>query len=90
MGRNSGNKDPSDLKKGTVLTLNENTNLSNRQIAARENCNERTVRDVRRVASDAEKENRDPMSPSTYKKRARTGRPRILGDTTYDQTCYED
>ena len=68
MGRNSGNKDLSDLNKGAVLNLKENTNLFNRQIAARENCNERTVRDVQRVASDAEKENRDPMSPSTYNK----------------------
>ena len=80
MGRNSGNKDLTDLQKGGVLALKENINLSNRQIAARENCNEKSVRNVRRVASDAEKENRDPKDPKTFKPRPRTGRPRILDD----------
>ena len=35
---------------------------------------------MHRAASQAEKENRDPMDPSVYINKPRTGRPRILDD----------
>ena len=35
---------------------------------------------MRRAASQADKENRDPINPLIHKKKPRTGRPRILND----------
>lgn len=80
MGRNQGSHDLTDLQKGGVLALRANINLSNRRIAESQKCDEKSVRNVRRAASQAEKENRDPMDPLVHKKKPRTGRPRILND----------
>lgn len=80
MGRNSGDKDLSDLKKGGILALRQYSNLSNRKIAKLQNCDEKSVRNARRVASQAEKENRDPMNPLIHKKKPRPGRPHILNN----------
>ena len=70
----------SDLQKGGVLAVKTNTNLSNRQIAKKQDCDEKSVRNVQRVASQAEKENRNPMDPLIHKKKPRSGRPRLLND----------
>ena len=80
MGRNQGNRDLTDLQKGGVLALKTYTNLSNRQTAKLQHCSEKSVRNVHRVAYEAEKENRDPMDPLIHIKKPRSGRPYILND----------
>lgn len=80
MGRNQGNRDLTNLQKGGVLALKANTNLSNRRIAESQKCDEKSVRNMRRAASQAEKENRDPMDPLVHKKKPRIERSRILNN----------
>lgn len=67
MGRNKGKRGLTDLEKGGVLALKDISNLSNRQIADLQNIDEKAVRNVHRVASQAEKENRNPMDPLIHK-----------------------
>lgn len=63
-----------------MLALRININLSNRRIAESQKCDKKLVRNIRRAASQAEKENRDPMDPLVHKKKPRTKRSRILNN----------
>lgn len=80
MRRNQGSHDLTNLQKGGVLALRANINLFNRRIAKSQKCDKKLVRNMRRAASQAEKENRDPIDPLVHKKKSRTRRPRILND----------
>ena len=77
---NKGDKDLPDLRKGGILALSEHTDLSNRQIAKSQRYSEKTVQNLRRAASQAEKENRDPINLLIHKKKPRPGQPYILND----------
>ena len=66
MPRTKGSKDLLGPKKGALIALTELNNLSNRRIAERYDCDKKTVRNVRKRALEAEKENIDSLSSEAY------------------------
>ena len=78
MKRNKGDSDLTDLKKGNMLTLKEHINLFNRQIAKRQKCDEKSIRNVRHTTFQAEKKNRDPMNSKVHKSHPRIERFRVF------------
>jgi hypothetical protein len=80
MGRIKGKKDLGGPKKGALIALSELDNVSNRQVARANNCDEKTVRNARKRASEAEKENLDPLSTEAHQRRPQSGRPLTIND----------
>ncbi len=80
MGRIKGIKDLGGPKKGALIALSELDNVSNRQVARANNCDEKTVRNARKRASEAEKENLDPLSTEAHQRRPQSGRPLTIND----------
>ena len=79
-GRTKGDKELTGPQRGYVLALSENTDLSNRQIGQKRKCDEKTVRNVRRRAEEAEKENIDPLDNNVITPKPRSGRALILSE----------
>ena len=75
MPRQSGQPQLTNSRRGGVLALIENSNLSNVQIAQRMRCHEKTVRNIKKRAQDAEKENIDPYEAKAIGSHPRPGQP---------------
>ena len=80
MTRTKGNKDLPTPKKGALAALTNINNLSNRQIAREYHCDEKSVRNVKKRVSDAEKENQDPFSLQVHQRRPQSGRPLAINN----------
>ena len=80
MPRNKGNIDLSAPKKGALMALSNLNNVSNRQVADVFHCDEKTVRNVKKRVSEAEKENIDPFSLEAHQRRPQSGRPLVIND----------
>ena len=80
MGRIKGKKDLGGPKKGALIALSELDNVSHRQVVRANNCNEKTVRNARKRASEAEKENLDPLSTEAHQRRPQSERPLTIND----------
>ena len=61
MGRTSGKRDLPAAKRGALIALSEQNHISNRQLANRYHCDEKTVPNVLKRAGEAEKENNRPI-----------------------------
>ena len=75
MARQSGQRELTNSRRGGVLALTENSNLSNVQIAKRLHCHEKTVRNIKKRAQNAEKENIDPYKSEAIGPHPRPGQP---------------
>lgn len=75
MGRIKGAVDLPEAKRGALIELKNNFNISNRQLAKKYDCNKETVRNIVNRAGDAEKENIDPLSSEAHQRRPQSGRP---------------
>ena len=62
-----GQRELTNSRRGGVLALIENFNLSNVQIAKRLHCHEKTVRNIKKRAQNAEKENIDVYETEAVK-----------------------
>lgn len=63
-GRKKGDKELTGPQRRYILALSENTGLSNRQIGYKRKYDEKTIRNVRRRAKEANKENINPLENS--------------------------
>ena len=76
MPKRKGDHELSQAKFGGILEAKRNPiDESNYSNAKRYKCSEKTVRNVLKRASDAEKENIDPLSPEASTAQPRPGRP---------------
>ncbi len=75
MPRKSGDIELDPVKRGILLDATLFSNISNRQAAKRIGVDEGTVRNVRKRAEEAEKENLDPFTSKALQPRQRSGRP---------------
>lgn len=82
MGRTAGAIDLPEAKRGALIALSKNNGTSNRQLARQYQCDEKTVRNTLSKASDAEKENIDPLSSEVHQRRPQSGRPSIITPRT--------
>ena len=80
MGRIKGKKDLGGPKKGALIALSELDNVSNRQVVRANNCDKKTVRNARKRAFEAEKENLDPLSTEAHQRRPQFERPLTIND----------
>ena len=74
MGRTKGAKNLPSLKKSTLIALSELNGLSNRQVVIIHRCDEKTVRNARKRASEINKENIDSLFLETYQRRSQFNR----------------
>lgn len=78
MGRTKGAKDLTNPKRGALTELSKQCYTSNRQLASIYKCDEKTVRNTRKKAAQAEKENIDPLSTEAFQRRPQSGRPPVI------------
>ena len=69
MSRIKGSKDLPEAKRGALIEVYKTSDLFNRQLAKRYDCNKKTVANVIQRAEQAEKENIDLLSLEAHKRR---------------------
>ena len=75
MGRTKGKTDLPEARRGALIELKKNNNVSNNKLAKKYDCDKNTVRSILKRADEAEKENIDPLSSEPHQRRPQSGRP---------------
>ena len=78
MKRNKGDNDLINLKKGGVLVLKKHIDFFNRQVAKRQKCDEKSIRNMRYTIFQTKKKNRDPINSKIHKSHSRIERFRVF------------
>ena len=66
MPRITGVIDLLEVKRGALIELKKENNLSNRQLASKYKCDKSIVTNILKRAEETEKENLDPLSSKTH------------------------
>ena len=85
MPRKSGAIELDPVKRGILLDATLFHNASNRQAAQRIGCGEATMRNIKKRAEEAEKENLDPFTTQALQPRQRSGRPPAINQRAAHQ-----
>ena len=80
MPRTKGATDLPETKRGALIELKKENNISNRRLAKKYRCGRQTVANVLKRAGEPEKENIDPLSPTAHKRRPQSGRPLAINE----------
>ena len=78
MPKPPGSRSLNTAERGYILGLHEISNISNYEVASKANCDEGTVRNILKRASEAEKENINPLTSSHLNNKPKSGRPSTL------------
>ena len=80
MPRTKGATDLSEAKRGALIELKKENNLTHRQLVSKYNCGKSIVTNILKRAEEAEKKNLDPLSSEAYQRRPQSERPLAINE----------
>ena len=80
MPRTTGATDLPEIKRGALIELKKENNLSNRQLVSKYKCDKSIVTNILKRAEEAKKENLDPLSSKAHQRRSQSGRSLAINE----------